>query len=227
VADADRTAGVGRAAPQPLGALLFDRVLVPALIAGDEARAAVRPAVEAIPPAVRTTLRSRRARAAIGLPLLWVALEATSPGAAEREARPAARQQFVPRQYGELITRAARRSALDPALVAAVIEQESRFEPEAHNASSGASGLMQLAPATSAAFGVTDPTDPRQSITAGCRYLRQLLIRFGGDVRLALAAYNAGPTAVDRAGGVPDFSETRAYVKGVLRRWAANRRSAA
>ena len=119
-----------------------------------------------------------------------------------------------------MIERQADAYRLDPALIAAVIEQESHFDRQAYNRQSGARGLMQLTPSTARALGVTDPTNPGESISAGCRYLRQLLSRFHGSVRLALAAYNAGPTAVERAQAVPAILETRAYVTAVLQRYA-------
>jgi soluble lytic murein transglycosylase-like protein len=112
---------------------------------------------------------------------------------------------------------------LAPALVASVIAEESAFNPRAHNATSGADGLMQLAPETSRALGVNDPMNPRQSVRGGCRYLRELLNRFHDRLPLALAAYNAGPTIVERTGTVPRFAETRRYVSEVLRRYARYR----
>ena len=82
---------------------------------------------------------------------------------------------------------------------------------------------MQLAPQTSRALGVIDPMNPRQSVRGGCRYLRQLLDRFHGRLTLMLAAYNAGPTIVERTGTVPRYAETRRYVSEVLRRYARYR----
>lgn len=111
----------------------------------------------------------------------------------------------------------ARRHGLDPALLRAVIAAESGWNPAARSPA-GALGLMQLMPATARALGVTDPFDPVQNVEAGARYLRQQLDRFG-DWRLALAAYNAGPGAVEEHGGLPPFPETRAYVEKVLRLW--------
>ena len=112
---------------------------------------------------------------------------------------------------------AARRHGLDPALLRAVIEVESGWNPLARSPA-GALGLMQLMPATARALGVTDPWDPWQNLEAGARYLRQQLERFG-DIRLALAAYNAGPGAVQRHGDVPPYRETQAYVERVLALW--------
>lgn len=104
--------------------------------------------------------------------------------------------------------------ALDPDLVLAVIAVESNFRPDAVSPRN-AQGLMQLIPATARRFGVRDPFDPVENLVGGMRYLRWLLDRFGGDVRLALAGYNAGEGAVDRHGGVPPFAETRDYVRRV------------
>jgi len=109
---------------------------------------------------------------------------------------------------------------LDPRLVEAVAWRESRFRVAALS-SRGALGPMQLMPATARALGV-DPRDPEANIAGGAHYLRQMADRFG-DWRLALAAYNAGPGAVARWGGVPPFAETRAYVTDVLARWVGPR----
>jgi soluble lytic murein transglycosylase-like protein len=115
------------------------------------------------------------------------------------------------------IDAAAARNNLDPSLLASVIAQESGFDPNA-TSTAGAQGLMQLMPSTAASLGVTNPFDPTQSIDAGARYLRGQIDRFGGDVSLGLAAYNAGAGAVERYGGVPPYAETQHYVKEVLAR---------
>ena len=108
---------------------------------------------------------------------------------------------------------AARRHGVDAALVRAVMHAESWFETDAIS-HAGAMGLMQLMPATQRRFGVSDPFDPSENIAAGAAYLAQLLARYG-DRELAVAAYNAGASAVDEHGGVPPFSETREYVRRV------------
>jgi soluble lytic murein transglycosylase-like protein len=120
-------------------------------------------------------------------------------------------------QYDSIIEKAAVSAAVEPNLLRAVIVVESGFNSRAVS-KRGAVGLMQLMPATATRFGVSNPFDPKQNIHAGARYLKFLIDRFGQDVRLALAAYNAGEEAVDRNGGqIPPFTETMAYVPRVLK----------
>jgi soluble lytic murein transglycosylase len=126
------------------------------------------------------------------------------------------RIQRVPRHwlYDGLIGLTAREHQLQPALVKAVIAAESNFDPDAVSRR-GAQGLMQLMPETAAALGVADPLQPLENVRAGTRYLRLMIDRYG-DLERALAAYNAGPSAVDHYGGIPPYPETRDYVQRVL-----------
>lgn len=117
--------------------------------------------------------------------------------------------------FASEISAAAARNGVDPGLLTGLIHAESNFDPSA-TSPAGAQGLTQLMPGTAASLGVTNPLDPAQSIDGGARYLRQQLDRFGGDASKALAAYNAGPGAVERFGGVPPYAETQAYVRKVL-----------
>ena len=105
---------------------------------------------------------------------------------------------------------------VSPHLVRAVIQQESGFNPRAVS-HKGAMGLMQLMPATATELGVHDPYDPSENIRAGVAYLKGLLVRFKDDVKLALAAYNAGPTAVTKYGDIPPYRETRDYVSRITK----------
>ncbi|MDQ2075133.1 lytic transglycosylase domain-containing protein [Marinimicrobium sp. ABcell2] len=118
------------------------------------------------------------------------------------------------RRFRDIIDQAAYQHGVDPALVRAVIHAESAFRPKALSPK-GAQGLMQLMPATAQDLGVTDAFLPEQNIDGGVRYLAGLLAQHHGDVRLATAAYNAGPGAVRRHRGVPPFEETRTYIKRV------------
>ena len=113
------------------------------------------------------------------------------------------------------IDAAAAKYGLDPALLRGLIRAESNFDPNA-GSPAGAQGLCQLMPGTAASLGVTNIHDPKQNIDGGARYLRQQLDAFGGDVTKALAAYNAGPGAVEKFGGVPPYEETQNYVRRVL-----------
>lgn len=125
-----------------------------------------------------------------------------------------------PKQMHPVLARyledAASRHSVDAGLVRAVAWQESRFRSNAVSPK-GAIGIMQLMPATAAQLGV-NPHDPQQNINGGVAYLRSLLTQFNGDIRLALAAYNAGPGAVLRYGGIPPYRETQNYVKSIAER---------
>ncbi len=113
-----------------------------------------------------------------------------------------------------IVREAADRHRVDPRLVRAVVEAESGWNPVAISRK-GALGLMQLVPTTAERFGAGNVFDPQQNVEAGVRYLRTLLERYQGDLTKSLAAYNAGEDAVDRAGGVPNYPETRAYIRKV------------
>jgi len=114
----------------------------------------------------------------------------------------------------EMIREVSARYRVDPALVRAVIETESNWNSTAVS-KKGALGLMQLIPGTAQQLGVNNAFDPKQNLDGGVRYLHNLLERYNGDLDKALAAYNAGPGAVDRAGGIPQYRETRDYVQKV------------
>jgi soluble lytic murein transglycosylase-like protein len=116
------------------------------------------------------------------------------------------------------IEHAARINRIDPMLVKAVIKTESNFNRYAVS-SKGAQGLMQLMPATAKYLNVDDPFDPWQNIYGGTKYLRELLDSFNGDLRLSIAAYNAGPTRVMKSGGIPRIPETISYVGKVIRQY--------
>lgn len=120
-----------------------------------------------------------------------------------------------PAQVEQLVERNANAWGVDPALVKAIIANESGFDANA-TSRTGAQGLMQLEPSTAADLGVGDAYDPAQNVWGGTRYIRGLLDRFHGDARLAVAAYNAGPQAVEKYGGVPPYAETQSYVQNVL-----------
>lgn len=117
-------------------------------------------------------------------------------------------------QYDPLVLEHAARQSLRPELVRAVIQVESGFNPVARSPK-GAMGLMQLMPGTARELGVRDPYDPAENIRGGTVYLRQLLDKYSGNEQLALAAYNAGSSAVDRYGRIPPYRETRDYVRRI------------
>jgi soluble lytic murein transglycosylase-like protein len=120
-----------------------------------------------------------------------------------------------PTAFDPQISAAAAKYKVPAPLLKGLIRAESNFNPNAKSPA-GAMGLTQLMPGTARALGVSNPLDPAQAIEGGAKYLRQQLDAFGGDVQKTLAAYNAGPGAVQRYGGVPPYAETQAYVKRVL-----------
>jgi len=123
---------------------------------------------------------------------------------------------YYSEKYDDVITEASERFGVSFSLLKAIIKAESDFDPQAVS-KKGAMGLMQIMPQNFKLLGLKDPFDPTQNIHAGARYFKQLYDRFDGKLALSLAAYNAGPTAVDRYKTIPPFEETEEYVKRVLR----------
>ena len=121
---------------------------------------------------------------------------------------------FTQQDVDAAIVQAAARHNVDPNLVRSVVKVESNFNPNAVSRK-GAMGLMQLMPSTARSLNVSNPFDPAQNVDAGVRHLKRLLESYGGDVRLSLAAYNAGSSAVARSAGVPRFRETQNYVRRI------------
>jgi soluble lytic murein transglycosylase-like protein len=123
----------------------------------------------------------------------------------------------APKAPRELVEAAARKNGLPPNFVHSVVSAESGYKTDALSPK-GAIGLMQLMPATARSYNA-DPHDPSQNVEAGTAYLRELLLKYNGDTRLALAAYNAGPGAVSKYNGVPPYAETQTYIERVLRKY--------
>jgi soluble lytic murein transglycosylase-like protein len=130
----------------------------------------------------------------------------------------------APDEVTDIIRRHAAQYSLEEALVRAVIKAESNFNPQAVS-HKGAIGMMQLIPETARLMNVHDPLNPEENIRGGSRYLRLMLDEFDGNLELALAAYNAGPGAVKRHGGIPPYAETRTYVERVKKYLEQFRRS--
>jgi len=148
-------------------------------------------------------------------PEVFESSDVRSPGSDDFPAPPPNCKPMSPPELSSLIRETAQRDGLTPDLLRAVIHKESAFNPCAVSRA-GASGLMQLMPSTIQQFKVEDPFDPTENVAAGSKLLKQLLIRYGGDLSLALSAYNAGPGRVDSAKGVPLIPETIDYVSTIL-----------
>jgi soluble lytic murein transglycosylase-like protein len=193
----------------------MDLSIAPSLRALPAGTAAARSA----PDGRRRERRRRFTRAGVAVAL---ALASRHPGALpadEDQARVEVATNFRLAHYDRsqletLIEEAATLHGISAHLVRAMVQAESGFDPFAVSPV-GAQGLMQLMPATARMMGVSDPFDPRQNISGGVTYLGQLLDRFGGNVALAVAGYNAGPTRVARHRGIPPYGETRGYVSRV------------
>jgi soluble lytic murein transglycosylase-like protein len=125
----------------------------------------------------------------------------------------------IPAPIQNIIDQNAQLQGVDANLVAAIVKAESGFNPKAVS-SVGAQGLMQLMPATAKSLGVTNPFDPSQNVAGGVKYLAGLIKRFDGNIQHAVAAYNAGPGAVNKYGGIPPYKETQNYVKKVMAYWS-------
>jgi len=159
-------------------------------------------------PAPRTFRTPLFKTAANGLP------QRTTLSASQTSTEMSAAEQANRQKITDMIREVSARYHVDPALVRAVIQTESNWNASAVSRK-GALGLMQLVPGTAQQLGVSNAFDPKQNLDGGVRYLHSLLERYNGDLDKALAAYNAGPGAVDRAGGIPQYRETREYVQKV------------
>ena len=172
-----------------------------------------------VPPPTPSAMKAARSAAAeVGQ---YVAAAPSSPvmNTAPSESSPATRailrgRAMTSGELDSIIQEAARRHGVDPNLVRALIKVESNFDAHAVSRK-GAMGLMQLMPSTARTLNVSNPFDPQQNVDGGVRHLKRLLQDFNGDVKLSLAAYNAGAGAVTRSNGVPPYAETRNYVKRI------------
>lgn len=140
---------------------------------------------------------------------------AEAPVDAAAQTAAMARAMVPPEQIDKLVNANAASQGVDPALIKAIIANESGFNANA-TSNVGAQGLMQLMPGTASGLGVTNAYDPAQNVWGGTKYIKGLLDRFNGDTRRAIAAYNAGPGAVEKYDGVPPYAETQNYVQNVL-----------
>ena len=136
-----------------------------------------------------------------------------------KQKRPKPEEKIPSGKYDKFISEASKRHGVSVPLLKAVVKVESDFNPKAVS-KKGAKGLMQIMPQNYELLQIKDPFNPRQSIMGGAQYLSQLLDRFDGNVKLALAAYNAGPNRVERSGAIPPIKETMDYVKKIMKYYA-------
>lgn len=191
----------GLTAAQQVTAIIEDGKRVYINVPSPKPRSTATSARPASKPAGGLQLASYRA------PSAAARTESTGPGYSKEDLK-------------QLASEAGERNQIDPALVHAIVQQESSWNPRAVSIK-GALGLMQLMPGTAQDLGVTDAFDPEQNLDAGTRYLRALLERYDGNLDFALAAYNAGGGAVERAGGVPNYRETRNYIERITNAYFA------
>ena len=189
------------------------------------------------PPAVRQTFRAQQNQLVFWSPTdhRWKRVPHATVGAAKSAAAEVdqylgksssdqnsfSRSGFTQREIDAAIDKAAVRHNVDANLVRALVKVESNFNPNAVSRK-GAMGLMQLMPQTARQLKLTNPFNPEENVDAGVRHLKQLLESYGGDVRLSLAAYNAGSGAVARSAGIPKYAETRNYVKRITQLYGGN-----
>ena len=193
-------------------------------ITGPPSVAAAVPAAAPVDPAAFSNLVSQQLGAGTGLPPTLGMPGPTYPFGASAYggsfgfgfgSAPGSPAPVAPAEIDGLVSENASACGVDPALVKAVIANESGFDANATSCV-GAQGLMQLMPETAASLGVGNAFDPAQNVSGGTRYIKQMLDRFNGNVPLAIAAYNAGPEAVEKYGGIPPYPETQHYVTSVL-----------
>ncbi|MDA0183854.1 lytic transglycosylase domain-containing protein [Solirubrobacter phytolaccae] len=185
------------------------------------------PAQQAKPAAFSAALATAQAGTGAGANTNFAALASTAPATATTAAAATGASELpAGTPYAAEITAAAKANGVDPALLAGLVKQESGFKPDA-GSPAGARGLTQLMPATAAGLGVQNVLDPVQNLNGGAKYLKQQLDAFGGDIAKALAAYNAGPGAVKRFGGIPPYAETQNYVRIVQQNAASFRTASA
>ncbi len=197
------------AASAPAGELAVSQRVAQLQALVEQTRQAATGAVPAPP----TTAGA--APASSGSPAFAQALQSATAASATPAAAQGSSGSSQSTPYDALIAQAAQRYGLDPAVLHGLIQQESGFDPNSQS-SVGASGLTQLMPGTASSMGVANPLNPAESIEGGARYLSQMMSKFGGNTTDALAAYNAGPGAVQQYGGVPPYAETQSYVSKVL-----------